>query len=101
MVRQRSDTRRAVGHRTIGSTRRSGSLRLRWCSPTQALPWSVFTHLYTSLVDGVICLDGSLPTFARAELDAPDVTERVVFACELMADSDLPFVRSVNRSEGA
>ena len=62
---------------------------------------SVFTHLHASRMDGVICLDGSLPAFARAELDAPDVTERVVFACELMADSDLPFVRSVNRSEGA
>lgn len=62
---------------------------------------SVFTHLHASRVDGVICLDGSLPECARAELKSPDVAERVVFACEWMADSDLPFVRSDNRAGGA
>ncbi|NVO25024.1 LacI family DNA-binding transcriptional regulator [Donghicola mangrovi] len=62
---------------------------------------SVFNHLHASRVDGVICLDGTPTDAARAELAEPDVAERVVFACEWMAEGDFPYVRSDNRGGGA
>ncbi len=59
---------------------------------------SLLSHLRDARVDGLICLDGGLPETARAELRAPDIAARVVFACEWLAEGGFPSVRSDNRA---
>ena len=59
---------------------------------------SLLSHLRNARVDGVICLDGSLPPAVRDELTKDDIAERVVFACEWLPDGGFPSVRSDNRA---
>lgn len=59
---------------------------------------SLLAHLREARVDGLVCLDGGLPQAARAELKAPDIATRVVFACEWLAEGGFPSVRSDNRA---
>ncbi|PHP27067.1 hypothetical protein CJ301_13070 [Limimaricola cinnabarinus] len=41
---------------------------------------SLLPHLREARVDGLVCFDGLLPQATRAELKAPDIASRVVFA---------------------
>jgi len=59
---------------------------------------SLLSHLREARVDGLVCLDGGLPQAARAELQAPDIASRVVFACEWLVEGGFPSVRSDNRA---
>ena len=58
---------------------------------------SLLNHLKDARVDGLLCLDGNLPTPARQELAASDLGNRVVFACEWLPEGGFPSVRSDNR----
>lgn len=46
--------------------------------------------------DGIICLDGRIPPNALRELDRSAYADRLVFACEWVAESHYPSVRSDN-----
>lgn len=57
-------------------------------------------HFLNSQIDGVICLDGSLPEAELEQFRKNGVADRIVFACEWVHSAGLPSVRSDNL-EGA
>lgn len=64
----------------------------------QARRQSAVSHLQGARADGLICLDGALPADSLADLTAPAMRSRVVFACEWPQGHDFPSVRSDNRA---
>jgi len=57
-------------------------------------------HFLNSQIDGVICLDGSLPETELEQFRKNGVADKIVFACEWVHSAGLPSVRSDN-IEGA
>ncbi|WP_420335082.1 LacI family DNA-binding transcriptional regulator [Roseibium sp.] len=57
-------------------------------------------HFLNSQIDGVICLDGSLPDSELEQFRTNGVADKIVFACEWVHSAGLPSVRSDN-IEGA
>ncbi len=57
-------------------------------------------HFLNSQIDGVICLDGSLPETELEQFRKKGVADKIVFACEWVHSAGLPSVRSDN-VEGA
>ncbi|MEL7526223.1 MAG: LacI family DNA-binding transcriptional regulator [Pseudomonadota bacterium] len=57
-------------------------------------------HFLNSQIDGVICLDGSLPETELEQFRKNGVADKIVFACEWVHSAGLPSVRSDN-VEGA
>ncbi|WP_434054264.1 MAG: LacI family DNA-binding transcriptional regulator [Roseibium sp.] len=57
-------------------------------------------HFLNAQIDGVVCLDGSLPEAELEQFRRNGVADKIVFACEWVHSAGLPSVRSDN-VEGA